>query len=197
MSVRYRLLALAVPVLLLWEPIRLQAESSMLRHMLAVFPLLFAAGYVCAGAIGERGRAIFARWNSLGVPGLVFVSAVLTVWMIPNALDMATMRMPVDMAKTGSVFAAGLVLALSIPSSSPVIQLFFAGNWIVMTIFVGVLFQSLPSRLCTAYLQADQARTGIGLVALATIVGAAWAIQAWRNWPREPTVSLHEKQEPS
>jgi len=50
--------------------------------------------------------------------------------------------------KTGSVFAAGVVFALSIPSSGPVIQLFFVGEWATMTIFVGVLFQSLPSRLC-------------------------------------------------
>jgi len=148
MSARYRLLAPALPVLLLWELIRVQAESSMLRHMLAVFPLLFAAGYVYAGEIGERRRARFERWNSHGIPRLVFVSAVLAVWMIPSALDMATTRVQVDMVKTGSVFAAGVVFALSIPSSGPVIQLFFVGEWATMTIFVGVLFQSLPSRLC-------------------------------------------------
>ncbi|WP_116812313.1 hypothetical protein [Steroidobacter cummioxidans] len=185
MSARSRLLALAVPILLMCEPLRTQAEASMLRHMLAVFPLLFASGYVCAGAIGERVRAAFAHWDSHGISGLVFVSAVLTVWMIPNALDMATTGLPVDLAKTVSVFAAGLVFALSVSRASAVIQLFFVGQWATMTIFVGVLFQSLPSRLCAAYLQTDQARTGEGLVALATIVAGTWAFGAWRTQARE------------
>lgn len=188
MNVRYRLLALAVPMLLSWEPIRLYAEASMLRHMVAVFPLLFASGYVCACKIGERSLATVARWNSQGVPGLVFVSAVLAVWMIPNALDMATMRLQVDIAKTISVFTAGVVYVLSARCASPVIQLFFVGQWAMMTIFVGVLFQSLPSRLCASYLQTDQARTGEGLVALATILGTAWTFATWRRWTREPPV---------
>jgi hypothetical protein len=197
MSVRYRLFALAVPMLLLWEPIRLYAEASMLGHMLAVFPLLFASGYVCSAALGESSRATFARWNGHGAAGLVFVSAVLAVWMIPNALDMATTRLHVDMAKTVSVFAAGVVFALSAARVSPVIQLFFVGQWATMTIFVGVLFQSLPSRLCASYLQTDQARTGEGLVALATILGTAWALDAWRSWTRAEPAPLHGRQEAS
>lgn len=191
MRARYRLLALSVPVLLLWEPVRLCVEASMLRHMLAVFPLLFASGCVCAGELGASSRAAFRRWNSNGIPGLLFASAVLAIWMIPNALDMATTRWHVDAAKTVSVFAAGFVFALSAPRAGPVIQLFFVGQWATMTIFVGVLLQSLPSRLCASYLQTDQARTGEGLVALATIIAAAWAVDAWRKWTREPPAPLY------
>lgn len=197
MNVRYRLFALAVPMLLLWEPIRLYVEASMLRHMLAVFPLLFASGFLCSAELSEFSRATFARWNGHGAAGLVLVSAVLAVWMIPNALDMATTRLHVDVVKTISVFAAGIVFALSAARVSPVIQLFFVGQWATMTIFVGVLFQSLPSRLCASYLQTDQARTGEGLVALATILGTGWAWDAWRNWTREEPAPLRERQETS
>ncbi len=182
MSRHQRLLALLVPAILLWPPLREAAEASMFRHMLVVFPALLAAGWFVAGALNARAQAAFARWNGMGLPGLLYVTVVLTIWMIPNALDLATVNWDVDVAKTASLFSAGMVLALSLRQASPVLQTFFVGNWVTMTIFVGVLFQALPTRLCNAYLVGDQVRTGIGMIVLAAAVGSVWAYGIWRRW---------------
>ncbi len=176
------LVSFAVPLVLLWEPLRHWVEATMFRHMLLVIPLLLAAGWYSLGIMGADAIRAFSRWNALGFPGLLCVSSVLAVWMIPNAMDMAASDLKVDVAKNLSVFVAGMMLALSCAQAGLVIQLFFIGNWLCMTIFVGVLFQSLPTQLCNLYGVGDQVRTGQGLVVYAVIVGTAWGWWAWQQY---------------
>lgn len=179
MSQRWCALGCAVPALLLWAPARALAEATMLRHMVLVFPCLLIAGWWAAQALGERTRAATAPYDVLGLPALIFVSSALTVWMIPNAMDMAKASLGVDVAKTLSLFVAGGALRLVSWHAGLITQLFFVGNWVTMTVYLGVLFQSLPSRLCNAYRIDDQANAGVGLVLLGAVGGGAWTIHAY------------------
>lgn len=174
-----RAFALVVPASMFVPSVRAAAEASMVRYMVGVTPLLLAAGWVFAGVPGWRraGR----RWNELGIPGFLVVSSVLTVWMIPNALDLATAHADIDAARTVTTFLAGVALRLSLAEAGLVVQTFFVGHAVTMTVFVGVLFQSLPQRLCNVYLVDDQARTGVGLVVWGCVAGAVWVGSVWRR----------------
>lgn len=174
-----RLLAACVPILMFVPSVRAAAEASMVRYMVGVTPLLLLAGWVLAGLPGPR--RLTARWNELGIPGFLITSSVLTVWMIPNALDLATSHADIDAVRTTTTFLAGAALRLSIAQAGLVVQTFFVGHAVTMTVFVGVLFQSMPQRLCNVYLVDDQARTGVGLVVLGSVGGSIWVWSAWRR----------------
>lgn len=172
-------LALAALASLL-PPARAWLEASMLTHMLVQWPLLVLAGAVLAARLcmAPRCAAAIARWNERGLPGLLYSTLALAFWMTPAALDHAVASAPWDAAKAVSLLAAGAALALSWRAAGPVVQAFFIGNAVWMTVAVGMLFQELPQRVCNAYLQDDQTLTGVALVALASVAGMAWATAA-------------------
>lgn len=183
-----RWLTLCVPLLLF--VFREWAEASMVRSMVGATAVLLVAGWCFAGRPGARLAAANTRWNALGLPGLLFLVSVQTVWMIPNALELAIAEPRVDAMRLATLFLAGAALRLSLVEAGLVMQLFFVGNAVTMTIFVGVLFQSLPDRLCNVFLVDDQARAGVGLVALGAVAGGAWILQAWRGYvARQPPVA--------
>jgi len=147
--------------------------------MLGMFPLLILCGVALAAGLPKRLRERLLPWNGEGIPGLAFGVAMLMVWMIPNALDSAVESLWVDVLKAVCLVAAGLAVALSLPIAGLVTQLFFVWNSVMMLVFAGVLYQSLPTRLCSAYLISDQAHTGLYLVLAAVLLGMAWLSHAW------------------
>lgn len=173
--------ALCIPVLLMLPDIRDFMEASMLRHMLGVFPLLVCCGLALAFALPTSLHTRLAVWNWGGVSGLIVSVALLTTWMIPNALDGATESVSMDVLKTFSLVLAGLAMGISMPIAPLAIQLFFVWNGVMMLVFVGVLYQSLPTRLCSAYLIDDQATTGLYLVILAVLLGLIWLSCTWQR----------------
>lgn len=99
-------------------------------------------------------------------------SGVALVWMLPSALD-ATLLWPAAAAvKIGSWWLAGWMLADSWRRMDAEVLLFFVGNWVWMAATAGLLYIDLPTRLCVNYLQDDQRRAGVGLVLLASLLGA-------------------------
>lgn len=174
-----RLLALVAPALMFVPSVRATAEASMVRYMVGVTPLLLMAGWIFAGL--PPLRRLNPRWNELGIPGFLIASSVLTVWMIPNALDVATGQANVDAVRTLTTFAAGAALRLSMLEAGLVVQTFFVGHAVTMTVFVGVLFQSMPQRLCNVYLVSDQEHAGLGLVVLGSAAGLVWVCSVWRR----------------
>ncbi|TNE93414.1 MAG: hypothetical protein EP324_03330 [Gammaproteobacteria bacterium] len=173
------LLSLCLPLLALLPSVRVYLEVNMLRHMLVVMPLLVFAGFLFAYGVPRKVRRALRPWNKFGVPGLLLASGLIATWMIPFALDRAIENPQVDAAKTFSLFLAGIALALSLSLAPLVTQLFFIWNWVAMAVFTGVLYQSLPQRLCSAYLLDDQGRTGLGLVVFAAAIGCTWCASAW------------------
>lgn len=147
-------------------------ERDMVMHMLVQIPALLLAGVAIGTAVPHC--APLSRWNEAGVPALFAASLILTFWMIPIAIDHAVEALGWDMAKAASIAFAGAIAAISWRIAPTVVQAFFVGNLVWMAIVVGQLYQDEGSRLCNAYLQSDQAVTGVALTGLAITVGTLW-----------------------
>jgi hypothetical protein len=175
------LIALA-PLLFFIEPIRHLVESRMAAHMLLQFPLLVASGWILASACPAQSRWLrgFDSLDAHGLLGIGFASCVLAFWMIPTALDLALLSEPVRWAKYASLWLTGLALRRSRERLSTELTVFFVGTLVWMMATVGLVYQTMPQRLCVSYLIDEQRWTGIGLVAAALLLGATalWRLVA-------------------
>ncbi len=176
-------LALA-PALLCIASLRHGIESHMPAHMLLEFPLLFASGWIVADVASPFDRWL-ARLDSFDVQGLLgitFAACALTLWMIPTALDLALLSDPVRWGKYVSLWLAGLLLQRSQGRLSAELSVFFIGMLAWMLATVGLVFQTMPRRLCVNYLLDEQRWTGVGIVGVAVLLGtlSLWRIVANR-----------------
>ena len=176
-----------IPGLLLYAvlvmpPVAAWLEGSMVGHMLVQIPLLALAGSLVAhGASGGRG-AVFAGFNTGGVPGLLVALFAAAAWMLPRMLDAALRSALMEAAKFITVpLLVGAPLALSWPLLPHVARGFIWANLVSHAAVLGWLYSVAPNRLCTRYLFDQQAVLGAALlvVALAMLFGlAAYAIAA-------------------
>lgn len=177
---RQLLVALALLVSLLVPAVRHWLTTSMWRHMVLQFPLWMASGALLVAALSPAARRGIARWNALGISGLVGAGAVLAVLMVPRLLDLALVSPYIETAKCVALLLSGAALRLSWRAAPLVVQAFFLGNVLPMTAVVGQLYVDSPLRLCNAYLLDDQARLGQWLVTLAALLAVGWLVQvAW------------------
>jgi len=167
-------LAAALLCLLAWPGVRNGLEASMTLHMLVQYPLLALAGYLLATALPARWTARPSLWNAHGISGLLAAALTLAILMIPRVLDLALVDGRIEALKCGALLACGAAIRLSWRPAGLLIQGFFLGNVLPMTVVVGKLYESSPVRVCNAYLLDDQARLGQWLVFIAAVVAAAW-----------------------
>lgn len=166
----------ALPLVLLWDPLRQVIETRMLLHMLLEFPALFAAGWAMqrlllrVAAVRRQSRS-FGLLDWRGWSGATLVTLVAAAWMVPSLLDLALLSAAVAAAKYASWWLTGWVLAGSLRRADPEVRLFVVGNLAWMTASAGMLYIDAPARLCVNYLQDDQRQTGIALVLVAVALG--------------------------
>lgn len=149
-------------------------EASMTWHMLVQFPLLALAGFGLAASLPQRWVARMNGWNGHGITGLFAAALLLALLMIPRLLDLALVDGRIELAKFLALLVCGAAVQLSWQPAGLLVQGFFLGNVLPMTVVVGYLFESSPVRLCNAYLLGDQERLGQGLVWIAAAVALAW-----------------------
>lgn len=149
-------------------------EQSMALHMGLELPLLFILGWLAARASGTRLAERLAPWNLAGGPGLTFSMLVLSIWMVPSALDYAVLSASVAVLKVASLVAAGMAAGLSWKPAGIVVQAFFVVNWFWMTFVVGMLYRDAPQQLCSVYLVDEQAHAGMAMMAWALAGVVAW-----------------------
>lgn len=167
-----------LPLLLLWPALRHLIEGRMSLHMLLEFPVLFAAGWA-AQRSGLRAPGLhWVDWR--GWTGATLVTLVSITWMLPSLLDLSLLWPSVAIAKYASWWLAGWWFADSWRRLDPEVMLFCIGNIAWMTATAGMLYLDTPQRLCVNYLQDDQRHTGIGLILLATALGAVAIRQGLR-----------------
>ena len=183
----------AVLLALLMLPLLRHAlETTMSLHMLAQFPALLLAGALLGTALPQRLRRRLSVWNALGITGLTACALFLAVLMIPRVLDLALVHTRVEFAKVTTLLFAGAVLPSSWRAAGLVVQAFFLGNILPMTIIVGTLYQDSLLRLCIAYRLDDQRQLGLALVWLAILAGVAWLLHVVRclntsvSYPPQP-----------
>jgi hypothetical protein len=167
---------------LTFTPLRPWLEASMLTHMLVQFPLLMLAGSLMAPAMPALASRALARWNGLGLAGLVLLAAVLSLVMIPRMLDLALADARIEALKFSALVVAGAGARASWRTAGTVVQAFFLGSVLPMTVAAGSLYSDAPVRLCNAYLLDEQQRVGAALVASAAACGVAWlALALYRH----------------
>lgn len=162
-------------------------------HMLVQIPMLLMAGLFAEQAYRLRRRDAEVQnftghlWsmNEYGVPGLIWVSLVSMIWMIPKALDDALVDWRIAGFKYIGMPVSGWLLGASIRRAPTIVKLFFLGNFCWMSAIAGIIYLEQPARLCNAYLLDDQDWTGRGLIALAILIPLAWL--AWHAWSHRRT----------
>lgn len=159
---------------LAWPGMRHELEAGMTRHMLLQFPLIALAGYGLCSALPKRWEQALQHWNEEGVSGLFGVALALALLMIPHLLDLALVDMRVEAVKWLLLLLCGLALRLSWRRAGWLVQGFFLGNVLPMTVVVGYLFESSPVRLCNAYLLDDQEKLGEKLIWISATIAAIW-----------------------
>jgi hypothetical protein len=187
---RLAMAATALLGLLALPSVRQALEAGMTTHMLVQFPLLACCGAMLAHAMPARWRAAFDRWNAYGIAGLLCAALVLAVLMIPRVLDLALVDLRVEAAKWLALVACGAALRLSWRPAGLLVQGFFLGNVLPMTVVAGHLYQDTPVRLCNAYLLDDQLRLGQWLVVLAGTAAAGWVAQVVRATVRREAAAM-------
>ena len=167
--------AAAVLLMLLALPAaRHYFEATMARHMLLQFPLLALCGFVLAAKLPRQWQAGMNRWNGHGITGLFATALVLALLMIPRVLDLALIDGRIELAKWLALILCGAALRLSWQPAGLLVQGFFLGNVLPMTVVVGYLFESSPVRVCNAYLLDDQERLGQRLVWISAGIALIW-----------------------
>ncbi|MEP7295329.1 MAG: hypothetical protein ABI702_04015 [Burkholderiales bacterium] len=178
------------PALLLVDPIRTMIESRMITHMLLQLPLLVASGWMLARAFPARIRGLghLDAIDAHGLLGISFASCALAFWMIPTALDLALLSEPMRWAKYISLWLAGLLLGRGRQRLNIELDMFFWGTLVWMMATVGLVYQTMPQRLCVNYLIDEQRWTGIGLVAAALLLGLTtlWRLTSLQRACDEP-----------
>ena len=187
----------ALPLLLLWPPLRQLLEGSMALHMLVELPLLLASGWG-AGAVLAHHRlpaGLPRLIDAHGVLGLAFASCVGALWMIPSMLDLSLLDTGVQWVKYGAWWFSGVVLRASWHRSEPEIAAFFVGNMAWMLATAGMLYQEEGQRLCVSYLVDEQAVAGKGLIVLALVL-AGLALHRVVAAPRPAAIQPGERLTP-
>lgn len=171
----------ALLALLVLPPVRLALEASMSSHMLVQYPTLMLVGALLGKALPQKPAQRLAAWNGLGISGLAACALFLAVLMIPRVLDLALLDARVEFAKFASLLSAGAVLRPSWRTAGMVIQGFFLGSVVPMTIVVGTLYRDAPLRLCNAYRLDDQQQLGLALICVAGVTTAGWFLLVVRR----------------
>ena len=167
-------------VILALPPVRSLLEMSMEQQMLVQYPMLVLAGALLGRAASPALEQQVSAWNAMGLAGLAATMLSVAVLMIPRVLDLAVTDARVEAVKFATLLLVGVVLKSSWRDAGLVVQAFFLGGLLPMTIVVGTLYQDMPLRLCNAYRLGDQQDLGRHLVYVACVSGAVWLVRAAR-----------------
>jgi hypothetical protein len=168
---------LALWLLLALPPVAELLERRVLAQAALQIPGLALAGVWIGASLPARWRAL-GGWNANGLPGLICGGAVLSLWMLPRAMDASLAHAGIELTKYASLpLAAGVPLGLSWPRLGFVARAFVWANALSMLATLGWLYRAAPARLCSYYLLDDQRQLGDALLAACAGVGA---LGLWR-----------------
>ncbi len=194
---RFGVLGLTLVFVLAIPPVRDGFERTMAAHVAAQLAGLAVAGWFLGAALRRQVAGISRSINANGACGLATSLFAAAYWMLPRTLDEALSDTYIEAAKFLVVpLFVGFPLALSWPSISPVLRAFLKASLLSMLAVLGWFYTVAPERLCTSYLQGDQAFLGELLYLLAGGLALAWALPHFISdgrdgspaapFPREP-----------
>jgi len=174
-------MGIALLALLMAPPLRPALESSMSLHMLVQYPAVMLAGALLGASLPSKLATRLSEWNVLGIAGLGACALFLAVLMIPRVLDLALIDLRVEGAKVAALLFAGAVLRPSWRAAGLVVQAFFLGSVVPMTVVIATLYQDSPIRLCNAYRIDDQEQLASGLLWLCGVLVVGWFVHVARR----------------
>lgn len=187
------LLAVFLVLALLAPPIRHRLEQTMSAQMLVQIPLLAAAGWSLARAFPARALAKVEPWNHRGITGLVLITVVAAIWMLPRSLDAATSHPSMVAAKYLSVpLLIGWPLGVSWPLAGFVVRGMFLMEFVATFFRLGWLYLISPIRLCNNYALDDQQRLGRYMLAIGVglLIWLAWKL-VWGRFESFSSTDIH------
>ncbi|SHF88794.1 hypothetical protein [Ornithinibacillus halophilus] len=152
--------------ILVLPPIRLYLESIMVTHMLVQLPLLIFTGWLISKYIVGKYRSFFSKWNTYGVPGIIFVAIVTTYWMIPRTLDEALTMNIMEIFKFISLPIVGLLIRDSWKKLEGIGKSFIYLNYLSMFGLMAWLYIDSPIQICNNYLETEQKILGWGMLVI-------------------------------
>jgi hypothetical protein len=168
-----------------WAPVRALLESDMALHMTVQLPLLASVGLLLAGALRAHEPRWLAEADWFGIPGLLLVIFVTSIWMLPRMLDAALTDRWIDLAKFLSLsLLVGLPLGLSWQRMPGLGRAFVWANFIPKLGAIGGLYLAAPSRLCAYYRFDQQTSAGWALISVAVALGVIWFLVVFIGTPR-------------
>lgn len=170
-------LGLVLFLLLVAPPVRDSLERSMTTHVAVQLPGLAIAGWFLGVSLRRWAANVSRMFNVNGVCGLVTSLFAAAIWMLPRALDEAIADPHTEIAKFLTIpLLVGLPLGLSWPCLNPIVRGLLKASLISKLAVLGWIYAAAPVRLCTSYLQDDQARLGEILYFLAMALAIAWSV---------------------
>jgi hypothetical protein len=113
--------------------------------------------------------------------GLLAAEVILAYWMLPSAIDRAVVSPLTDALKVTTLLGCGALLQHSVSRAPAVLQLFFVGSAVPMTVWLGVYFATTDRRLCNAYTLDSQSAAGVGIALWGLAIAAAWLAMVLRQ----------------
>ena len=163
-------------------PLRGLIEQSMVWHRFVQMPLLVLGGWLAMGAASASTLSDrLAASNRYGLTGFIAAQAIATYWMLPLAVDRAVVMPSTDLLKIATLLACGPLLRHSIARAPWVLQLFFVGSAVMMTVWLGLCFATVDLRLCNACSLESQHRSGLAIALLGCALGCAWLLTHGRE----------------
>ena len=114
-------------------------------------------------------------WNRGGWACLIVAVSSIAFWMLPRSIDAALSDPLWEAGKFVSLpLLVGLPLRLGWARAHPLLRAMLKAQALSMLGVLAFLYTHAPVRLCNAYLGEDLQRLGLGFLALALILAAAW-----------------------
>lgn len=185
---QYAILSLVLMMVLVMPPVRDGLERSMTTHVAVQLASLAIAGWFVGAALRRRANGISRVVNANGLSGLTISILATIFWMLPRTLDDALRDPYIEVAKFLAVpLLVGFPLALSWPRLNPILRGFLKLGLISKLAVLGWLYSAAPVRLCTSYLQGDQALLGELLFFLMVALSLTWSLPWFFADARERT----------
>lgn len=157
-------------IVLIIPPVINFLESIMILHMLVQLPLLIYAGWLMGKGIIKKYPGFFQKWNTNGIPGILFVFIVTMYWMIPRAMDETLILWYVELFKFMSLPLVGLVFRDSWGKLQILGKAFVFLNYLPMFGLMAWLYIDSPIQICNNYLEIEQQTLGWGFVVITAMM---------------------------
>lgn len=162
--------------------IQSQLHSTMLTHTLILIVGQLVLGWLLAILAAPHLQEIkWPKINSMGVNSWLYVSFSLVFWMLPAVMDMVVESSLMQWIRNINLLTAGCALQISLRHGHQFLSLFFSWNLLTMIFIQGLIYLTLPERVCNVYLLGDQEQTAESMILLSAVLGICVATKSYRE----------------